>query len=113
MVKLLLAALSLGTATASSCPPLTPRSTVPVNARDLRIDDFAVIMAMGDSMTAGFNAASKADMKEHRGLSFSIGGDQEATTLPNLINSVKAVKLVGPSLGELSQPQLKATCSGR
>ena len=52
-------------------------------------------------------------MQEYRGVSFSIGGDPGAITLPNLINSVKStVKLVGPSVGSLAQPQLKTTCTG-
>lgn len=70
-------------------------------------------MAMGDSMTAGFNGAVKADFKEHRELSFSIGGAKDAVTLPNLIAAVKGNgDLVGPAMGSLSQPKFKATCSG-
>jgi len=95
-----------------ACDPLPPRQSAPRDINDLRIDDFKVIMAMGDSMTAGFNGGEKADMKEHRGLSFSIGGDRNAVTLPNLIAAVKGNgELVGPSLGSLSQPTLKATCA--
>lgn len=102
------------TTTTSGCAPLPRRTSPPKDVSDLRIDDFSVVMAMGDSMTAGFNAATKADMKEHRGLSFSIGGDPGALTLPNLITSFKPDpdSLVGPALGVLSQPQVKATCSG-
>jgi len=97
-----------------ACDPLSPRQSKPRDINDLRIDDFKVIMAMGDSMTAGFNGAKKADMKEHRGLGFSIGGDKNAVTLPNLIAAVKGNgELVGPSNGTLSQPQIKATCAGK
>ena len=41
-----------------------PQRPVPEHVRDLRIDDFKVIMAMGDSMTGGFNSV-KPDMKVH------------------------------------------------
>jgi len=103
--------LIIALAHGATCPPLTPREA-PLDARDLRIDDFSAIMAMGDSMTAGFNSA-KANMHEYRGVSFSIGGDQGATTLPNLIQAVKGdTPLVGASLGELSKPTIKAPCSG-
>jgi len=114
LVLFLSSAFTLSEST--SCPPLTPRSEPPSNVRDLRIDDFAVIMAMGDSMSAGFNAGpdGKTDMKEHRGVSFSIGGDAGAITLPNFISSVKRNgELVGPAVGMLSQPQFKATCAGQ
>ena len=109
MLSLLLLAAS------SACPTLTPRLHRPTDINDLRIDDFSVVMAVGDSMTAGFQAATKADMQEHRGASFSIGGDRGALTLPNLIASVKqdGPSLVGPSLGVLSRPQFKATCDKR
>lgn len=97
---------------ADSCPRLPPRRSPPRDVHDLRIDDFKAIMAMGDSMSAGFNAV-KTSMQEYRGVSFSIGGDVGAITLPNLINAVKTnTELVGPSVGSLSQPQLKATCAG-
>jgi len=70
-------------------------------------------MAMGDSMTAGFQASQRADMHEHRGVSFSIGGDKGAITLPNFMQEVKQNgKLVGPATGSLSLPKVKATCAG-
>ncbi|CAK0808316.1 unnamed protein product [Prorocentrum cordatum] len=107
VISLLLASLG------HTCDPLLPRQSPPLNIHDLRIDDFKVIMAMGDSMTAGFNGAAKADMKEHRGLGFSIGGDRNAVTLPNLIAAVKGNgELVGPSIGTLSKPTINGTCAG-
>ena len=100
------------TATESACDPLTPRQP-PSSINDLRIDDFRVVMAMGDSMTAGFQASQRADMHEHRGVSFSIGGDKGAITLPNFMQEVKQNgKLVGPATGSLSLPKVKATCAG-
>jgi len=112
MIIMGLCLLGVVAASISSCTPLPPRRSPPRNINDLRIDDFKAIMAMGDSMSAGFNAV-KPSMQEYRGVSFSIGGDPGAITLPNLINSVKStVKLVGPSVGSLAQPQLKTTCTG-
>lgn len=100
-------------AVVQSCDPLPPRASPPRDVNDLRIDDFKVIMAMGDSMTAGFNGGEKADFKEHRGLGFSIGGDTNAVTLPNLIAATKSNgQLVGAAIGTLQKPTLKATCSG-
>ena len=54
-------------------------------------------------------------MHEHRGLSFSIGGDENAVTLPNFVKQVKSTgtPLVGAAVGTLSRPTYKATCQGR
>merc|ERR1711990_302944 len=53
-----------------------------------------------------------ADFKEHRELSFSIGGGRNAVTLPNLIGAVKGNgDLVGPAMGSISHPTVKAACS--
>lgn len=46
------------------------------------ITDINVFMALGDSITAGFGIVG--NLEENRGLSFSIGGDEYALTLPNL-----------------------------
>lgn len=37
-----------------SCPPLSPHEAR--DARDVRLDDVRVVMALGDSITAGFLA---------------------------------------------------------
>ena len=70
-----------------SCPPLRPRSS-PVHVKDLRIDDFGVVMGIGDSVMAGLNSdiplipemtnpkCRKLIKKvESRGASFASGGD--------------------------------------
>jgi len=107
----IVAFLFLSTTLARTCPKLPPRESPPRDVNDLRIDDFKVVMAMGDSMTAGFNGGEKADMREHRGLGFSIGGDKSAVTLPNLITATKSNgELVGAAIGTLQKPTLKATC---
>ncbi|KAI9360207.1 hypothetical protein BD770DRAFT_385077 [Pilaira anomala] len=79
----------------SQCRLLTPR-TRPTSVHDLRVDDIKVIGALGDSITAGFGIkgvntslpleiATLAAYKEFRGLSYSIGGDKNAFTIPNYI----------------------------
>ncbi|KAI9032398.1 hypothetical protein DFJ74DRAFT_654305 [Hyaloraphidium curvatum] len=92
----------------SLCPPLAPRTSPPTSIHDLRIDDFRVIAGLGDSITAAFGAAGKADSPfdiantyENRGRSFSVGGDPGAITLPNLIHHFRGTRgLIGPSRGD-------------
>lgn len=68
-----------------------------------RPDDISVVMAMGDSITAGFLARSPGFFethrtdetqeplisvpvaREYRGLSYPIGGDDGAITVPNIL----------------------------
>lgn len=85
------------------CPLLEPRSTPPKDVSDLRPDDIKVVMALGDSVTAGFGAKliSMLDAKilqEYRGLSFSIGGDPNAPTVANFIRHYEP-SLIGQSRG--------------
>ncbi|CAG8758515.1 34351_t:CDS:1, partial [Racocetra persica] len=68
------------------CPSLTPRTSPPANVHDLRPDDIKVIMALGDSITAGFQADAICDgnnntankLYEFRGVSYAMGGDTGA-----------------------------------
>lgn len=102
------------------CPPLAPRAR-PEIARDVRPDDIRVVAAIGDSITAGFvartNRHDKQDLspdsgsaqtpllppikelREYRGLSYPIGGDYDALTLPNIL-SYYVPDLVGASRGD-------------
>ncbi|KAI8929574.1 hypothetical protein BC831DRAFT_274909 [Entophlyctis helioformis] len=91
-----------------ACPALPPRPTKPTSVHDLRIDDFAVIASLGDSISAGFAAKGPDDsstpipMKntlENRGVAFSMGGDDGAITLPNLMSKYRP-GLVGASTGD-------------
>ncbi|KAI7871362.1 SGNH hydrolase-type esterase domain-containing protein [Mucor mucedo] len=79
----------------TECPSLTPRCK-PTNVNDLRADDIKVIGALGDSITTGFGimgfdlsipqlAAMENAKNEYRGLSYGIGGDKNAFTIPNYI----------------------------
>ncbi|KAF7727440.1 DnaJ (Hsp40), sub C, member 2 [Apophysomyces ossiformis] len=77
-----------------TCPPLTPRTQMPKSVYDLRPDDIKVVMGIGDSVMAGFGAkglqgrqyVSKSTLREDRGVSFAMGGDTGAVTLPNMIH---------------------------
>ncbi|EJD41351.1 hypothetical protein AURDEDRAFT_115465, partial [Auricularia subglabra TFB-10046 SS5] len=74
----------------SQCPALTPRSPRSTSIQDVRPDEFEVIMALGDSVMAGCFAKGIQDdfldnFDEWRGVSFAIGGDPDALTLPNLV----------------------------
>lgn len=85
------------------CPMLEPRAQAPRDVRDLRPDDIGVIMALGDSATAGFGAKlisilETNILQEYRGLSFSIGGDPNAPTIGNFIKHYRP-ELVGQSRG--------------
>ena len=53
------------------------------NLKPAQVD---VVLALGDSITAGFGMEGKVGgLHEYRGKSWSIGGDANATTLPNFI----------------------------
>ncbi|KAK4686310.1 phospholipase B1, membrane-associated, partial [Tremellales sp. Uapishka_1] len=104
----------------ASCPVLKPRKSSPTSARDIRPDDFKVVMALGDSITAGFLAKGSRDdvqrtsqqlpllnnrpialpfvLEEHRGSSYPIGADPDQITIPNILSHyTKHVK--GGSIG--------------
>lgn len=87
--------------------PVMPKAT---NVRQLRPSDIKVVMAVGDSMTAGF--AMKADhaydiwdlysnLLEYRGAVYSVGGDAGAVTVPNFLARYAAngAVPVGASVG--------------
>ncbi|KAJ3183707.1 hypothetical protein HDU85_002136 [Gaertneriomyces sp. JEL0708] len=85
------------------CPPL-PKRTVPSSVKDLRPDDFKAIMALGDSITAGFAAEGLQlnpieNLFENRGLSFSMGGDRGAISLANMFKTYSS-GLRGASTGD-------------
>lgn len=109
----------------NKCPSLSPRSP-PDNVHDLRPDDIKVIGALGDrwfpnsrvhskpltnlsSIMAGFSvkdinislpiAITSKNIREYRGLSYTMGGDKGAPTLPNYIKYYQP-NLTGYSTGE-------------
>ncbi|KAK8844732.1 hypothetical protein IAR55_006582 [Kwoniella newhampshirensis] len=85
----------------STCPNLSHRKN-PKSAKDVRPDDFKVVMALGDSITAGLLARGTRDERtsstheqtpfpnlltiaEFRGLSYPIGYDTDAITIPRIL----------------------------
>ncbi|XP_053301522.1 phospholipase B1, membrane-associated [Pleuronectes platessa] len=74
-----------------SCVDLVPSDTVPTSVNQLRPADIMVVAALGDSLTLGTGAKAKNIFnvnKEYKGVSWSIGGDEDlesVTTLPNIL----------------------------
>ncbi|ORZ36969.1 hypothetical protein BCR44DRAFT_1512006 [Catenaria anguillulae PL171] len=73
------------------------------NASQVRHRDIRIIAALGDSISAGFGMISSklpnTRVLEYRGKVFSIGGDSNETTLPNLISRVVAKHPKHPLIG--------------
>jgi phospholipase B1 len=66
-----------------------------------RSQDIKVVMAMGDSMTAGFAIMGRSTISlldEWRGLSGFVGGDPGAITLPNFFQHYSP-DVIGASVG--------------
>ncbi|KZV88552.1 hypothetical protein EXIGLDRAFT_772595 [Exidia glandulosa HHB12029] len=87
----------------AQCPRVAARATKAASVHDLRPDDFDVVMAIGDSITAGaFAKGIQSDVlqsfNEWRGVSYAGGGDPGATTIPNLIKYYRS-SVVGASTG--------------
>ncbi|KZW03511.1 hypothetical protein EXIGLDRAFT_711213 [Exidia glandulosa HHB12029] len=83
-------AASITVTSLTQCPDIAPRSSAAQSVHDLRPDDFSVVMAVGDSITAGALAkgilpSTNDTLSEWRGVSFGGGGDNGALTIPNLI----------------------------
>ncbi|XP_068195022.1 phospholipase B1, membrane-associated-like [Antennarius striatus] len=88
------------------CKERSPSPTTPNSVHDLRPGDIKVVAAVGDSLTAGSGVGAETDnlllvINEYRGLSWSIGGDENittVTTLPNILREFNP-SLTGFSLG--------------
>jgi len=82
----------------TECPKFAPR-TPPTNINDLRPQDVRVIGAVGDSVSTGCNSLSGTwlNMKDYQGIAWSMGGDNGALTMANLLGDYTT--LIGPSLG--------------
>uniref|UniRef100_A0A0G4HHV4 Uncharacterized protein n=1 Tax=Chromera velia CCMP2878 TaxID=1169474 RepID=A0A0G4HHV4_9ALVE len=76
------------------CPP-TAANHVPRNVRDLHPSDISAFISLGDSVTAGFGMSK---LQEHRGRSFTAGGDKNVTTVSNIIKHYSP-RLSGQSRG--------------
>nr|XP_061798286.1 phospholipase B1, membrane-associated-like [Nerophis lumbriciformis] len=94
-----------GMGTEIPCKDRRPSPKIPNSVHELRPADIKVVAAVGDSLTAGNGVGAKYDnlllvINEYRGLSWSIGGDENietVTTLPNILREFN------PSLTGFSQ----------
>ncbi|XP_026161753.1 phospholipase B1, membrane-associated-like isoform X2 [Mastacembelus armatus] len=87
------------------CMDRDPSPTVPTSVHELRPGDIKVVAALGDSLTAANGVGAKKDnlllvMNEYRGLSWSIGGDENITTVTTLPNILRQFN---PSLTGFSE----------
>uniref|UniRef100_A0A8D2E115 Phospholipase B1, membrane-associated n=1 Tax=Sciurus vulgaris TaxID=55149 RepID=A0A8D2E115_SCIVU len=76
------------------CPDKDPSNTVPTSVHRLKPADIKVIGAMGDSLTAANGAGSKPGdifdvLTQYRGLSWSVGGDENIRTVTTLANILR------------------------
>ena len=87
-----------------NCPTIAPANTTTTSVHRLHAGDIKVIMAMGDSITAGFGMMGahgniEKDLLEYRGQSWLIGADNDAQTLATFFKNYNS-HLVGGSVGE-------------
>ena len=86
-----------------NCPTISAPNVTANSVHRLHAGDIKVIMAMGDSITAGFGMMGaqdnpEKDLQEYRGQSWLIGGDANAQTLATFFKNYSP-KLVGASVG--------------
>uniref|UniRef100_A0A8C7Y136 Si:ch211-214p16.3 n=1 Tax=Oryzias sinensis TaxID=183150 RepID=A0A8C7Y136_9TELE len=89
-----------------ACVNRNPSPTTPTSVHELRPGDIKVVATVGDSLTAANGVGAKTDnilllLTEYRGLSWSIGGDENlttVTTLPNILREFNPT-LTGYSTG--------------
>lgn len=87
--------LVLGQTFYVNCPSL-PKRNGTATILDLRPSDIKIMMAMGDSITASFGILGS--LNESRGHSFSMGGNPNVATLPNLFKIFNP-NVIGQSIG--------------
>ncbi|XP_044515532.1 phospholipase B1, membrane-associated [Gracilinanus agilis] len=92
------------------CPNMDPSNEVPISVHHLRPADVKVIGALGDSLTAGNGAGSMPGnvldvLTQYRGLSWSIGGNENISTVTTLANILREFNpsLIGFSTGTGNQ----------
>ncbi|KAK5852759.1 hypothetical protein PBY51_006602 [Eleginops maclovinus] len=94
------------TGTDMPCEDFSASPSTPTSVHELRPGDIQVVAAVGDSLTAGNGIASSPNnvldvLRQYRGLSWSIGGDENLTTVTTLPNILKHFNqnLTGFSVG--------------
>ncbi|KAM9420855.1 phospholipase B1, membrane-associated-like isoform 2-T3 [Salvelinus alpinus] len=91
------------------CEDRSPSNSPPTSVHALRPGDIKVVAAVGDSLTAGNGVGSGSSVinlldvrTQYRGLSYSVGGDENlttVTTLPNILREFNP-SLTGYSVGK-------------
>nr|XP_012643769.1 phospholipase B1, membrane-associated isoform X1 [Microcebus murinus] len=76
------------------CPDKDPSDAIPTSVHRLKPADIKVIGALGDSLTAGNGAGSTPGnildvLTQYRGLSWSVGGDQNVSSVTTLANILR------------------------
>ncbi|XP_076605074.1 phospholipase B1, membrane-associated [Chaetodon auriga] len=97
------------------CTDRSPSPSIPTSVHELKPGDIKVVAAVGDSLTAANGVGAKTDnlllvTTQYRGLSWSVGGDNNistVTTLPNILREFNP-SLTGFSVGRGSETSAKA-----
>ncbi|MCJ8736485.1 hypothetical protein PDJAM_G00013010 [Pangasius djambal] len=97
--------------TSFTCTVTSPSPSVPTSVHFLRPADVNVVAALGDSITAGNGVGASQNnllgvLTEYRGLSWSIGGNGDLSTVTTLANILRKFN---PSLTGFSTGTGKAT----
>ncbi|KAI7878869.1 hypothetical protein K492DRAFT_208652 [Lichtheimia hyalospora FSU 10163] len=96
--------------------PIFPDYERATSVHKLRPKDIEVVAAIGDSLSAAVAAINidteyltAEQFKQYRGLSFDMGGDENAITIPNFLEHYSRESLIGPSVGVRDVPLSKET----
>jgi hypothetical protein len=98
------------------CPQLPPLTQPAKDVYELRPQDIKVVMALGDSINAGFGMMGSQgnlhdDFQEYRGQSWSMGLDSNASTVASFLRFYTP-GIVGGSLGNHSVEVCIMFCAG-
>eukprot|EP00041_Stephanoeca_diplocostata_P013825 m.245923 g.245923 ORF g.245923 m.245923 type:complete len:405 (-) comp19478_c1_seq2:225-1439(-) len=89
-----------------ACDAIPLSGTTPTSVFEVRPCDLDAVGAIGDSLTTADNADSTSwlNMRQYPGLSWSMGGDSDRVTMPNILNEIceksgKTTSIIGRSTG--------------
>ncbi|XP_076874027.1 phospholipase B1, membrane-associated isoform X2 [Brachyhypopomus gauderio] len=98
------------------CEDMTPSIAPPTSVHEVRPADIGVVAALGDSLTAGNGVGSAPYnlldvLTQYRGLSWSVGGDRNLSTVTTLANILREFnpELLGFSEGTGTQTTVHAS----
>ncbi|KAJ8377759.1 hypothetical protein AAFF_G00254320 [Aldrovandia affinis] len=88
-----------------TCEDRSPSPSIPTSVHALRPADIKVVAALGDSLTAANGVGAAPNnlldvLRQYRGLSWSIGGDENLTTVTTLPN---VLRLFNPNVTGFSE----------